>query len=57
MSYTIAAGESLNLVLSHVDHSDPTTWTQTFAKEHIQKEFCGWDPQCVPFSVLCDGSN
>lgn len=43
MSYTIAGGESLNLVLSHMDHSDPDTWNQKFAKEHIQAEFKGWD--------------
>lgn len=45
MSYTIAAGQSLNLVLSHIDRSDPNTWNQTSAKEHIEKEFGGWDPQ------------
>lgn len=47
MSYTIAAGDSFNMVLSHIDHSDPATWTQKFAKEHIQEEFSGWDPQYV----------
>lgn len=45
MSYTIAAGESLNLVLSHVDHSDPDTWAHDFNTEHVKDEFRGWDPR------------
>lgn len=43
MSYTIAAGKSSNMVLSHKDHSNPDTWTQAFARDNIQKEFAGWD--------------
>jgi salicylate hydroxylase len=47
MTYTIAAGESFNMVLSHIDHSDPATWTKKFTKEDIEKEFSGWDTQYV----------
>ncbi|KAF2032573.1 FAD/NAD(P)-binding domain-containing protein [Setomelanomma holmii] len=54
MSYTIAAGEAFNIVLSHVDRSGPATWTQKFAKEHIQKEFGGWDPQLTKVISLID---
>ena len=48
MTYTIAAGKSFNMVLSHVDHTDPSTWNQ-LSQEQILKdmraEFGGWDPQ------------
>ncbi|KAJ8118508.1 hypothetical protein OPT61_g525 [Boeremia exigua] len=54
MSYTIAAGQSLNLVLSHIDRSDPGTWNQSHAKEHIEKEFGGWDPQLTKLLALID---
>ncbi|KAH7357399.1 hypothetical protein BKA66DRAFT_428136 [Pyrenochaeta sp. MPI-SDFR-AT-0127] len=54
MSYTIAAGESFNMVLSHIDHSDPTTWTEKFSKKHIQAEFSGWDPQLTKIISLID---
>jgi salicylate hydroxylase len=47
MTYTIAAGESFNMVLSHIDRSDPATWTGKFTKEAIQHEFRGWDSQYV----------
>lgn len=47
MSYTIAAGKSFNLVLSHIDKSDPSTWTHRFNKELIMDEFSGWDPKYV----------
>jgi salicylate hydroxylase len=43
MSYTIAGGESFNMVLSHVDHSDPNTWSRKFAKEDVEAEFKDWD--------------
>ncbi|KAJ4286513.1 hypothetical protein N0V90_013213 [Kalmusia sp. IMI 367209] len=54
MSYTIAAGESFNMVLSHVDHSDPATWTQRFAKEDVEAEFAGWDPKLTKIISLID---
>jgi hypothetical protein len=45
MSYIIAAGESFNMTWAYLDQSDPNTWTEEFATEHIEKEFRGWDPQ------------
>ncbi|KAF2999653.1 hypothetical protein E8E13_000156 [Curvularia kusanoi] len=54
MSYTIASGQSLNLVLSHIDHSDPSTWSKTYAKEQIMEEFSGWDPQLTKILALVD---
>ncbi|KAF2496526.1 FAD/NAD(P)-binding domain-containing protein [Lophium mytilinum] len=56
MTYTIAGGDSFNMVLSHIDHSEPATWTERFAKEHIQKEFSGWDPQLTKIISLIDES-
>ncbi|KAJ4395065.1 hypothetical protein N0V91_011094 [Didymella pomorum] len=46
MTYTIAAGESFNMVLSHVDHSDPATWVNKLFKEEVKNEYYGWDPSC-----------
>ena len=45
MTYPIAAGESFNMVLSHVDHSDPALWTAKVAKEDVEREYDGWDPR------------
>lgn len=45
MTYTIAAGSSFNMVLSHVDHSDPSTWKQETAVEDMKEEFKNWDPR------------
>jgi len=45
MSYTMNSGQSYNMVLSHIDRSDPSTWTRKFAKEDILREFNDWDPQ------------
>jgi salicylate hydroxylase len=47
MTYTIASGKSFNMVLSHVDHSDPATWKQETAVEDMKNYFKGWDPKCV----------
>ncbi|TLS29318.1 hypothetical protein PpBr36_00009 [Pyricularia pennisetigena] len=44
MSYTISAGKSFNMVLSHVDLSDPSTWKAETAVEDVNREFAGWDP-------------
>jgi len=44
MTYTIAAGESFNLVLSHVDHTDPATWKPENAIKDMREYFSGWDP-------------
>lgn len=33
MTYTIASGKSFNMVLSHIYHSDPSTWRPEMAIE------------------------
>jgi salicylate hydroxylase len=43
MSYTIAGGKSFNMVLSHPETSDPSTWKQETALEDMKKHFEGWD--------------
>lgn len=48
MTYTIASGQSFNMVLSHVDNSDPAQWqnaSQEETLEAMRAEFGGWDPQ------------
>ena len=45
MTYTIAAGQSFNMVLSHVDHSDPSTWKPENAIREMREYFRGWDSQ------------
>jgi salicylate hydroxylase len=45
MTYTIAGGNSFNMVLSHVDHTDPVTWSQNSNIDNMRKEFAGWDPR------------
>lgn len=47
MTYTIAAGKSFNMVLSHVDHSDPSKWTQETAIADMRIFFRGWDNRSV----------
>ncbi|KUL85984.1 hypothetical protein ZTR_06536 [Talaromyces verruculosus] len=44
MTYTIGAGTSFNMVLSHPDTSDPSTWDPERAVEDMRKEFQDWDP-------------
>lgn len=46
MTYTIGAGKSFNMVLSHPDNTDPSTWDQTTAVSDMKREFQGWDPRC-----------
>ncbi|KAF1983592.1 FAD/NAD(P)-binding domain-containing protein [Aulographum hederae CBS 113979] len=43
MSYTIAGGKSFNMVLSHPEKSDPSTWRQETALEDMKQQFQGWD--------------
>lgn len=43
MAYTIGAGKSFNMVLSHPDDSDPTTWDQQNTLSDMRREFQGWD--------------
>lgn len=48
MTYTIAAGESFNMVLSHRDCRDPSTWQQKGQADVLKEmraEFQGWDNQ------------
>ncbi|CAN9305919.1 unnamed protein product [Alternaria alternata] len=54
MTYAIAAGEAFNMVLSHIDRSDPATWTGKFTKEDIQHEFGGWDSGLTKIISLID---
>ncbi|USP74124.1 hypothetical protein yc1106_01398 [Curvularia clavata] len=54
MTYAIAGGESFNMVLSHIDRSDPATWAHKFLKEDVQKEFKGWDPRLTKIISLID---
>ena len=44
MTYVISAGKAFNLVLSHPDNSDPSTWDQSNPLEDMKKHFTGWDP-------------
>ncbi|TLD15423.1 uncharacterized protein PgNI_02143 [Pyricularia grisea] len=52
MSYTISAGKSFNMVLSHVDHSDPSTWKADTAVADVNREFAGWDPRLTKIISL-----
>ncbi|KAF2258075.1 2-polyprenyl-6-methoxyphenol hydroxylase [Lojkania enalia] len=45
MTYTIAGGKSFNMVLSHPEDSDPSTWRQETAVADMKAHFQGWDPQ------------
>ncbi|KAJ5813313.1 uncharacterized protein N7503_000063 [Penicillium pulvis] len=44
MTYTIGAGKAFNMVLSHPDATDPSTWDPTKAVDDMKAEFDGWDP-------------
>ncbi|KAM3070208.1 hypothetical protein ACMFMG_003753 [Clarireedia jacksonii] len=54
MTYTIAAGESFNMVLSHVDTSDPSTWRPENAVKDMQGYFEGWDPRLTKIIAMID---
>ncbi|TVY91554.1 FAD-dependent monooxygenase [Lachnellula willkommii] len=54
MTYTVAAGSSFNMVLSHVDKTDPSTWKQESALDDMKQEFSGWDPQLTKIIHLID---
>jgi len=56
MTYAMNSGKTFNMVLSHVDHSHPSTWTKKLAKDHIQTEFDGWDPQLTKILSFIDSS-
>ena len=44
MTYTISAGKSFNMVLSHTDRTHPSTWAKKSFKDDVLREFGGWDP-------------
>ena len=45
MAYTIAGGESFNMVLNRVDHSDPSEWKAETALQDMRDMYKGWDPK------------
>ncbi|KAL6917090.1 hypothetical protein FSHL1_008255 [Fusarium sambucinum] len=47
MTYSIAGGNSFNMVLSHVDHSSPSTWNAECALQDMRDSFHNWDPKLV----------
>ncbi|KAJ9144076.1 Salicylate hydroxylase [Pleurostoma richardsiae] len=59
MTYTIAAGQSFNMVLSHMDQSDASRWNQ-LSQERVlgdmKAEFGGWDPQLLKIIDLIDSA-
>ncbi len=54
MTYTISAGESFNMVLSHVDTSDPSTWKPENAIKDMKEYFAGWDPRLTKIIDMID---
>lgn len=47
MTYSIAAGKSFNMVLSHPDDTEPATWNQKDAIAEMRHHFAGWDRSLV----------
>jgi len=45
MSYCISSGESFNMVLNYIDHSDPSSWKPGKEVEEMRAVFEGWDPR------------
>lgn len=56
MSYPIAGGMSYNMVLSHPETSDPTTWNQQDSLAAMKKEFRGWDPRLTKLIDMIDSA-
>ncbi|KAF2440456.1 salicylate hydroxylase [Karstenula rhodostoma CBS 690.94] len=52
MAYSIAGGKSFNMVLSHPEDSDPSTWNQNSVLEDMKRHFEGWDPCLVKIISL-----
>lgn len=52
MTYTIGAGKSFNMVLSHPDDSDPSTWDQQNTLSEMRCEFQGWDSRYESMNIL-----
>ncbi|KAF2140958.1 uncharacterized protein K452DRAFT_359381 [Aplosporella prunicola CBS 121167] len=44
MTYVIAGGSTFNVVLSHSEESDPSSWEQETAIEDANRRFADWDP-------------
>jgi len=45
MSYTISGGEDFNMVLSHKDSTNPSTWNPENAITDMRQHFADWDPR------------
>lgn len=43
VGYMIAGGSTYNLVLSHPESTDPSTWDQSNALGEMHQQFDGWD--------------
>ncbi|KAL1970562.1 hypothetical protein VTN77DRAFT_4206 [Rasamsonia byssochlamydoides] len=54
MAYSIGAGKTFNLVLSHPDETDPSGWDQAKALEDMKAEFHGWDPKLTKIIGVID---
>ncbi|CAK7198347.1 hypothetical protein SEUCBS139899_001008 [Sporothrix eucalyptigena] len=57
MTYTIAGGNSFNLVLSHYDPSDPKDWPKMSLEtvlSNMRREFEDWDPELRHIIGLID---
>jgi hypothetical protein len=52
MSYCISSGESFNMVLNYIDHSDPSTWKAGKEVEEMRAVYEGWDPRYANFPPL-----
>jgi hypothetical protein len=57
MTYTVGAGKSFNMVLSHPDDTDPSTWDQTTALSDMKREFQGWDTRYVIVAYVMTSSD
>lgn len=56
MTYPIAGGTSYNMVLSHPESSDPSTWKQQDALAAMKREFKDWDPRLVKVIGMIDST-
>jgi salicylate hydroxylase len=56
ISYTIAAGKSFNMVLSHVDPTSPSTWKPENAIRDMREYFADWDPRLTKIISLIDNT-
>ncbi|KIW56578.1 hypothetical protein PV05_05230 [Exophiala xenobiotica] len=57
MTYMIAGGKSFNMVLSHPDRSDPSTWSSQTPERILsgmRDHFKGWDPTLTKIIGMID---